>query len=88
MEPREQAAVGNQNPESSESAWDRTEPDLEGPGGEGPKDGLRVCCCDSQRNNLGVDTQVGSVALGHRLETMIPGWVPWGSGSGGSGHPG
>lgn len=70
MEPGEQAAVWSQNPES----WDRTEPDLEGPGDEDPKGGRRVCCRDSQRNNLGMDTQVGSVALGHGLETMIPSW--------------
>lgn len=84
MEPGEQAAVWSQNPES----WDRTEPDLEGPGDEDPKGGWRVCCRDSQRNNLGMDTQVGLVALGHGLETMIPSWVHWGFGSGGAGHPG
>ena len=88
MEPGEQAAVESQNPKSSDSTWDRTDPDLEGPGDEDLKGGWRVCCCDSQRNNLGMDPQVGSVALGHRLETMTPGWVHWGFGSGGSGHPG
>ena len=86
--PGNKLLLGIKTSESSESAWDRTEPDLEGPGDEGPKDGLRVCCRDSQRNSLGMDTQLGSVALGHRLEAMIPGWVPWGSGSGGPGHPG